>query len=159
MQQDMTIVEAVNRTTKPLDYMFDGIPGVLLPGYRINAKGVVLPAGRDGQPQTTHLTKVCAEYARRQNVKMGTEDQSSGEAELLIGIADRSPDGTLTVNPNWMYNDISYTEQSDRIERLDRSKMAVLDRNVTAMSASGMPKGRSASESPLNYNDVVATKA
>lgn len=155
MQQDMTIVEAVNRTTKPLNFLFDGVPGVVVPGYKFDAKGVVIPAGRDGQPQTTPLTKTCAEYARRQNVKMGTEDAMSGEAEFLVGVAQRDNEtGELSANPHWLYNDISYTEQSDSPERLNRSLLEPRAQNATVVQSSGFPRGRAGSAvAPFQYAD------
>lgn len=161
MQQDLTIVEAVNRTTKPLNFLFDGVPGTLVPGYRLDAEGTPLPAGRDGQPQTTPLTKTSAEYARRQNVKLGTEDQYSGEAEFLVGVAERDEStGVLTANPHWLYNAISYTDVGVAIERFDRSRMAVADRQVTAMPTSGFPRGRGGTtDAPFQYNDGPVTTA
>ena len=154
MQQDMTIVEVVNRTTQPLNYLFDGVPGIVVPGYRVNAAGVVIPAGRDGQPATTPLTKTTAEYARRQNGKMGTEDAMSGEAEFLVGVAERDDLGTLQANPHWLYNDISYTEKSLASERFDRSLLEPRAQNATLMPSSGFPRGRSGSAlEPLQYAD------
>jgi hypothetical protein len=155
MQQDMTIVEAVNRTTKPLNFMFDGVPGVVRPGYKIGANGEVLPAGRDGQPATTPLTKTTAEYARRQNVKMGTEDAMSGEAEFLVGVADRDPEtGALVANPHWLYNEITYTEQSDSVERFDRSLLEPRAQNATVVQSAGFPRGRAgAAVAPFQYAD------
>ena len=154
MQQDQTIVEVVNRTTKPLNFMFDGVPGHILPGYRLDPKGKPLPAGRDGYPQTTSLTKVAAEYARRQNVKLGTEDRYSGEAQFLVGVAERGEDGLMTANPHWLFNDISYTEQGEAIERFDRSTMEPSGQHATTVKTTGYPRGRSGtSEAPLAYND------
>ena len=156
MQQDVTIVEAVNRTTKPLDFMFDGLPGVVHPGYRVSESGTVVPAGKGGEPRTTHLTKTCAEYARRQNVKLGTEDQYSGEAEFLIGIADRSEDDHLTANPHWLSNDISYTEQGTSVERLKRSTMGEQERTAVPVASAGYPRGRGATAiAPFQYADGV----
>lgn len=154
MQQDLTIVEAVNRTTKTLDFMFDGFPGVVNPGYRKNAKGEIEPAGRDGQPQTTPLNKTMAEYARRQNVKLGTEDRYSGEAEFLVGVAERLPDGKLIANEHWPFNDISYTDAGTAIERLNRASMAPQDQKAVAAPTSGYPRGRSGSaDAPFQFQD------
>jgi hypothetical protein len=154
MQQDMTIIEAVNRTTKPLNFMFDGVPGVVHPGYKLALDGSVVPAGRDGHARTTPLTKTTAEYARRQNVKLGTEDRYSGEAEFLVGVADRNDDGTLVANPHWLFNDISYTEQGQSIERLNRASMADAARGARPSATSGFPRGREgAATPPFQYAD------
>jgi hypothetical protein len=154
MQQDLTIVEAVNRTTKTLNFMFDGFPGVVFPGYKKNAEGEIVPAGRDGQPLTTPLNKTMAEYARRQNVKLGTEDRYSGEAEFLVGIGERDENGKLTAHPHWMLNDISYTEQGESVERLNRQSMSPQDQNAVESPTSGFPRGRAGSAvAPFQYNE------
>jgi hypothetical protein len=140
--KDETIIEVVNRTTKPLNYTWDGIPGILVPGYKVNEKGVVVPAGRDGQVRTVHLQSSVAEMARRQNIKHGSEDRWQGRVEMLVGIAHRSEENVVTAAPHWLFNDISHTEQGDSIERFDRSTMGEADRNVHAMSATGFPQGR-----------------
>lgn len=154
MQQDLTIVEAVNRTTRPLNFLFDGAPGVVLPGYK-EVNGKIIPAGRDGQPQTTALTKTAAEYARRQNVQLGSEDPVSGEAVFLVGVAERDPQtGTLTANPHWLFNEIDYVPPTDAIERLDRSMMDEVAQSASKMRASGFPRGRQGTGlAPFQYND------
>src|ERR1035437_1874465 len=154
MQQDMTIIEAVNRTTKPLNFMFDGVPGVVFPGYKLAPDGTIEPAGRDGHPRTTPLTKTTAEYARRQNVKLGTEDRYSGEAEFLVGVADRLDDGSLIANPHWLLNDISHTEQGLSAERLNRGSMGAKDQAARPVATSGFPRGREgAATPPFQYAD------
>lgn len=140
--QNETIVEVVNRTTKPLDYLWDGCPGVIPPGYKVNDAGVVVPAGRDGQVRTHHMMHSLAEMARRQNVKRGTEDRWTGEVEMLIGVAQRDENGVVTMAPNWVFNDISYTDAGNAVERFDRSKMGEADRGAHAIPASGFPRGR-----------------
>lgn len=154
MQQDMTIVEAVNRTLEPLNFMFDGVPGVVHPGYKRDASGKIVPAGRDGQPFTTPMTKVSAEYARRQNVKLGTEDRYSGEAEFLVGIGVRTAEGTLVANEHWLYNRIDPTDKGVARERLDRSTMPKRDQGVVEIEAAGYPRGRGGAEiSQFQFND------
>lgn len=144
--KDETIVEIVNRTTKPLNYTWDGAPGVVPPGYKFDEKGRVVPAGRDGQVRTHHIMKSIAEMARRQNIKRGTEDRWTGVVEMLIGVAQRDEEGNITMAPNWIFNDISHTEQGDAIERFDRNSMGEADRTVSAISASGFPRGRAGVE-------------
>jgi hypothetical protein len=157
MQQDQTIVEAVNRTTEPLSYMFDGVPGVIVPGYKIMA-GKVVPAGRDGQPQTTAVGKTRAEYARRQNVKMGSEDATTGEATFLIGVAERDEMGKITADPHWLWNEISYTEKGTAIERFDRTTLDEAAQGASAMRTSGYPRGRQgAADAPFQYADGPVT--
>lgn len=149
----MTIVQAVNRTTKPLNFMFDGVPGTVRPGYKV-VDGAVVPAGRDGQPDIEPLLKTQAEYARRQNVRLGSEDPVSGEAELLIGIAIRLDDGTLVADEHWILNEISHIEQSTKIERLNREAMNDLDASAQPMRTSGFPRGRQgAAIAPFQYAD------
>lgn len=153
MQHDETIIEVVNRTTKPLNFLFDGIPGIVEPGYKLVGETIV-PAGRDGQPRTTPLGKTKAEYARRQNVKLGTEDKDSGDAEFLIGVALRDEMGRISADPHWLYNDISYTEQGHAVERFNRSKMDPKAARGTEEPTSGFPRGRAgAAEAPFQYQD------
>lgn len=119
---DDTLV--VNRTTKPLNFTWDGQPGELPPGYKVVENGVV-PAGRDGQVVVTHLPVLVAEMARRQNVVKGTENPFDlHDVQYLVGVAVRDENtGVLSVAPNWPLNSIDYREQSDAIERLDRSML------------------------------------
>lgn len=153
MQHDQTIIEVVNRTTKPLNFMFDGIPGVVEPGYKVVGDSIV-PAGRDGQPRTTPVGKTVAEYARRQNVKLGTEDKDSGEAEFLIGVAVRDELGRLSADPHWLYNDISFTHQGEAIERFDRTKMDPRAAKASTEATVGFPRGRAgAAQAPFQYQD------
>jgi|PlaIllAssembly_1097288.scaffolds.fasta_scaffold00657_5 hypothetical protein len=151
--RDESIVEVVNRTTEPLNFTWDGVPGVVPPGYRKNEKGVIVPAGRDGQPRTHHLQTSIAEIARRQNVKSGSEDRWTGEVEMLIGVAVRDEEGTLTMAPNWIFNDISYTEKGTSIERFNRESMGEADRAVSAVPARGFPRGRGAAIEAGNFNE------
>jgi hypothetical protein len=159
MQQDFSIVHAINRTTKVINFTFDGVPGVVVPGYKV-VNGVTVPAGRDGQPEVTPLSSTRAEYARRQNVKMGTEDRDSGEAEFLVGVAERLEDGTLVASSHWPYNDISFTERGSAVERLDRSKMAGPDAMARAEPATGFPRGRQGvADAPFQFQDgPIATE-
>lgn len=158
MQHDITVVEVVNRTTKPLNYVFDGQPGTIPPSYKFTDAGKVIPAGRDLQPLVTHLPKTIAEYARRQNVKRGTEDKDTGEATFLVGVGMRLDDGTLIADPHWLMNEIGYTEQGTSVERFDRSKLDARARKGVEVEGSGFPKGRlGAGEGPMQYNDGPVT--
>ena len=137
-------VLVVNRTTKPLDFTFDGQPGVLKPGYRQVESGVV-PAGRDGQVVVTALPMLVAEMARRQNIVKGTENPFDlGDIEYLVAVAERDEDsGKITVAPGWPHNDLSYREQSDAIERLDRSVLPESEGGQAhAVPAFGFPRQR-----------------
>lgn len=108
------VVNAVNRSTVPLDAMFDGQPVVIPAGYKVvDAEGVsrIIGAGRDGEPLTYPLPYFAAEMVKRQNPIMGTEDPTSPrDFESLIAIVE------------WD-DDVSHVEQSDAIERLDREMM------------------------------------
>lgn len=105
------IVNAVNRTTLPLDAMFDGQPVVIPAGYKIAEDGSVVGTGPGGEPLTFPLPYFAAEMVKRQNPQMGTEDPGNPrDFECLIGIKE------------WD-DDISHIEQSDAIERLDRELM------------------------------------
>lgn len=108
------IVNAVNRTTGPLDAMFDGQPVVIPAGYKLvgeEGQQTVVGAGPGGEPLTYPLPYFAAEMVKRQNPQMGTEDPGNPrDFECLIGIKE------------WE-DDISPLEQSDAIERLDRGLM------------------------------------
>jgi hypothetical protein len=112
------MVLVVNRTTRPLDAMFDGQPVVLLPGYMLAPKEgdeekdkpklVIVGAGPAGAVVTNSLPYFAAELVKRQNPVMGTEDPEAPNVfDSLIGVVE------------WG-DDISHLEQSDAIERLDR---------------------------------------
>lgn len=144
----------VNRTIRPLDFMFDGRPGVLKPGYKAvekeekgTAKLVVVPAGRDGQPVVNHLPFQMAEMARRQNIIKGTEDPFDiHNVQYLVGVAVRNEDtGALVPAENWPMNAIDPCEQSDALERLDRSKIEKWQgRDAEVVPAFGFPRDRGA---------------
>jgi hypothetical protein len=157
MSQDLTVVEVVNRTLKPLNYMFDGVPGTVPPGYK-SENGSVVPAGRDGQPRTAHVPKVAAEYARRQNVQPGTEDAVTGEAVFLIGVAERDDEGSVSANPNWLFNEIDYVPPTKAIERLRRDTLNEEAASGVPFRTNGFPRGRSGTGvSQPNYQDGLAT--
>jgi hypothetical protein len=150
----LSIVYVVNRTTRSLDFLFDGVPGQVAPGYKRTDSGEVIPAGRDLQPLTVPLPKTMAEYARRQNVQMGSEDKDSGELVLLIGVGIRDEEGNLSADPHWVMNDISHVEQGRSSERLKRSSLDEKARRGVEVPTSGFPRGRAgASDAPFEYSD------
>ena len=104
------IVQVVNRTTKPLLLTYDQRQFPLAPGYRVEDDGTVMPAGPHGDVAVTHLDYLKAEMAKRQNVRLGTENpMNPRDVTYLVGIVE---DG----------DDVSYLEQSTAVERLDRSQ-------------------------------------
>lgn len=104
------MVNAVNRTTGPLDAMFDGQPVVLIAGYEMK-DGEAVGAGPGGSVAVNPLPYFAAEMVKRQNPRMGTEDPTDPrDFESLVGIIE------------WK-DDISHIEQSESLERLDRELM------------------------------------
>ncbi len=114
------IVRITNRTTEPLDVMYDGAPDVIPPGYKEIVDGektTVIGAGPiiDGQPtvQTYPCEYFAAEAYKRQHPRMGTQDPLSVDArdtEYLLGIEE------------WG-DDVTPIEQTDADELIDRSKL------------------------------------
>lgn len=102
------MVSLVNRTTKPVDAMFNGQPVVIPPGYKLAEDEKIVGAGRDGAPLSFSVPYFAAEMCKRQNPVMGTEDPTNpAEFESLLGVIE--------------WNDpIDHIEQSDAPERLDR---------------------------------------
>jgi hypothetical protein len=87
----MDIVTVVNRTSKPVEGIFDGQPMV------------IPPHGRKA------MLSNAAELVKRQNPVMGSEDPTDPRsADYLLGVEE------------WG-DDISPLEQSDAVERFDRS--------------------------------------
>lgn len=123
-------VEIVNRTTYPLDVIFDGVPDVVPPGYKVEGEGEnarVVPAGRDGKPLTHIVELHAAECWKRQHPLMGSQDPNSTDANdtiYLLGVE------------GWG-DEISYIEQSDCRELIDRSLLPPDRRNVTVVDVPG----------------------
>lgn len=111
------LVRIVNRTTTPLDVMYDGAPDVIPPGYaevddpdQPGQKRIV-GAADDGSPQTYTVEYFAAEAFKRQHPRMGTQNPHSVDAkdtEYLIGIEA------------WG-DEISPVEQSAADEIIDRT--------------------------------------
>lgn len=111
------IVHLVNRTTEPLDCMYDGIPEVIPPGYqRVEKDGAearVVGANEDGTPYQHAVEYFSAEAYKRQHPRMGTQDPFSVDArdtEYLLGI------------PEWG-DEISHAEQTAADELIDRTML------------------------------------
>ena len=137
------LVQIVNRTTLPLDCMFDGIPEVIKPGYVFQPNGEtdangrelgdVVPAGadgkpsKDGEPYGHSCTVHEAECYKRQHPIMGTQDPNSTDSrdtEYLLGVEA------------WG-DEIDHVEQSDAIELLDRSQLPDDRQNIRVRQVSG----------------------
>lgn len=107
MQNAMDFVQVVNRTTEPLDAKFDGIPIVLVPGYKQEGNTIV-PAGENGTPAYTTLPRAAAERAKWQNPQMGTADpESPSDMDFKVGVAE------------WG-DEIDYLPPTDAVELIDR---------------------------------------
>ncbi len=156
------MVTAVNRTTSPLDAMFDGQPVVLVAGYvreGEDANAAIVGAGPGGSVRGNPLPYFAAEMVKRQNPRMGTEDPTDPrDFESLVGILE------------WD-DDVSHIEQSAAVERLDRELLddeAQTAKSIRTSSGRKLEKarkrgqgGRFASDARLknpigiraNYND------
>lgn len=125
-----TMVEVVNRTSKPLTVRFDGQDMVLQPNY--NVEGKLLPDVHNLIPD------IAVPYAKSQNVRMGSEDplDPSSYDELVAVKAVKS--GVK------QKDDLSYLEQSDELTRVrledylddPTAKITVAGRRVTKGDAS-----------------------
>lgn len=113
------IVHIVNRTTDPLDVMFDGVPEVIPPGY-LEVDGDFFGAGHDQTPLAHPVEFFAAEAYKRQHPRMGTQDPGSVDArdtEYLLGVEA------------WG-DDISHVEQTDCHELLDRTLLPAHRQNA-----------------------------
>lgn len=127
------LVEIVNRTTEPLDVMYDGTPDVIPPGYKIvpgekEGETKAVGAGERGEPLTFTCDYFAAEAYKRQHPRMGTQDPFSVDArdtDYLLGVEE------------WG-DDISHLEQSDADELIDRTALPDHRQNAEVV-----PVGRS----------------
>lgn len=135
-------VEVINRTTQPLDVMFDGVPDVIPPGYVIvQAKDPdgkplekagkpvmkVVGAMPDGSPRTFTGEIHAVEAWKRQHPLMGSQDPESVDArdtDYLLGVEE------------WG-DEISHLEQSDAIELIDRSLLPEDRQNIAVRQVAG----------------------
>lgn len=137
----------INRTTKPLNYCYDGRHGVLKPGYKLGEKDIILPAGKNGRPAVQHLIFQVAEMARRQNVIAGTENPFDlREVQYLVGIAVEDEEGRLIAAPGWPENAITPCEQSVAKERLDRRLLDAEAQTAQTVRGRSFPRTRRQAE-------------
>lgn len=169
----------VNRTTRDLDGTFNGQPLVIPAGYREETRNktkrvkLETPAGeeqryadelvlkdgkpvpetvivratdKNGQPIGVFLPDYAGEMVKRQNVLMGSEDpENPRDVEYLLGCEA------------WG-DDISHLEQSDAVERLDRSLMAddaqaaIIGRNRHSAKITNKSQRRGRFTDERNYN-------
>jgi hypothetical protein len=149
-------VRLVNRSTQPLDCMWDGVPFVVKPGYREDVRPIMDPndpdvplldrqkrprtetvyvplddRGRDlpldAEPEGQLVEYAEAEGAIRQHPIMGSADPNSINA--------RDTDYLLAVAA-WG-DDVSHIEQSDAIELLDRSLLGEDRQNISVRQVAG----------------------
>lgn len=138
------IVYITNRTTEPLDVMYDGAPDVIPPGYKVvsvDGKDEVVGNGPiiNGQPTVLSFPSeyFAAEAYKRQHPLMGSQNPLSVDArdtEYLLGIEE------------WG-DEVGHLEQSDSDELIDRSRLAKNRQNVVAvdiMEGARDVKGRKA---------------
>jgi hypothetical protein len=155
-------VRLVNRSTLPLDCMFDGVPDVVPPGYRAqpklddkgeivkkNGKTVVetVGTGHDGEPGFHVVEYAAAEAYIRQHPIMGTSDPSSIDAkdtDYLIGCIE------------WG-DEISHTEQSDAVELLNRALLPDDRQGISLINIAG-GRREVASASVIHDRKVRANK-
>lgn len=136
------IVHVVNRSLEPLEVMDDGIVWTIRPGYAVRPKRgdnnepivdavtgaaemEVVGNGPNGDVLMEPLPFFAAERAIRQNPVMGTEDPYSPQTfESLVAC------------PAWN-QDYSFRQQTDAIERLDRSQLPEALQKVNVVAANG----------------------
>ena len=110
--------------------MFDGVPVVVPAGYKnigTAEEPKIIGAGRDGDPEIYICELHAAEAYKRQHPLMGSEDPNStdmNDTEFLLGVAA------------WG-DDIDPLEQSDAIERIDRSLLPEDRQNISVRQISG----------------------
>ncbi len=117
------IVHIVNRTTEPLDVMYDGVPDIVPAGYtevREDEKSTFFGAGHDGAPLAYPCEYFAAEAYKRQHPRMGTQDPGSVDArdtEYLLGVEA------------WG-DDITHVEQTESLELIDRTMLPAHRQNA-----------------------------
>lgn len=133
------LVEIVNRTTEPLDVMYDGTPDVIPAGYRREGEGdgaKVVGAGENGEPLTFTCDYFAAEAYKRQHPRMGTQNPHSVDArdtEYLLGVEA------------WG-DEIDHLEQSDADELLDRTQLPDNRQNAEVVPVGRSGKVRAAKD-------------
>ncbi len=150
-------VRIVNRSTLPLDCMFDGVPDVVPPGYKtvakLDEKGnptkklEVVGTGANGEPAFHVVEYSAAETYIRQHPIMGTSDPTSVDAkdtDYLIGCIE------------WG-DEISHVEQSDALELINRSMLPDDRQNIQVLNIAG-GRREVASASVIHDRKVKANK-
>jgi hypothetical protein len=99
-------VELVNRTSKPLEVIYDGQRTILEPNYD--------EAGVRQADVHNMLPKIVIPYALNQNVVMGSEDAvDPSHFESLVGVVyNKKKDGK---RHSW--HDCTFKEQTDKLTR------------------------------------------
>ncbi len=117
-----TLVEVINRTSKPLSVRYDGQDEVLRPNY--DAEGNFLPEVHNMIPDIT------VDYARNQNILMGSEDpEDPSDYVMLVGV--------LAKAGQKQRHDISFCEQSEEPARVNLANMLADDATVKEIKLGG----------------------
>lgn len=86
MMRRQEIVAVVNRTTRPLEVVDDGIAIVIKPGFRRLPDGRVVGAGPNGQPEVVYMAQATANRAMDQNKARGSVNPDDTlDCTFLIG--------------------------------------------------------------------------
>lgn len=133
-------VEVINRTSKRLNVRFDGQDIELDPNY--TAEGKLIPDVRN------YIPTVTVDYAKSQNVLMGSEDaQDPSSYDVLVGVKAKKGEKQR--------DEIGYLEQDETVltrvrleELLDdpNAKIIISGRKVKMSDA--RPKGNTAPFEP-----------
>ena len=127
-----TLVEVINRTSRPLLVRYDGQDSVLQPNY--DAEGNFLPDVHNLIPDLT------VDYARNQNILMGSEAADDpSDYEMLVGV--------LAKPGQKQKHDISFLEQSDEPTRVKLGDMLADDQTVKEIKLGGKRNQRRAKHS------------
>jgi hypothetical protein len=122
-------IEAVNRTSKPLEIIYDG--------QRINVPANYTPAGVRIPGVITMVPTQVVPFALNQNVLMGSEDATDpSDFRSLIGFVDPKAKHAKS------WHDISFLEQSEKLTRtpledvLEDATLKIIVRGKTIPRAS-----------------------
>ena len=127
-----TLVEVINRTSQPLMVRYDGQDTVLRPNY--DAEGNFLPEIHNLIPDIT------VDYARNQNILMGSEDpEDPSDYQMLVGVLAKPGQNQK--------HDISFLEQSEAPSRVDLATMLAGDQTVKEIKLGGRKQQKRAKHS------------
>jgi hypothetical protein len=122
MMRRQEIIAVVNRTTRPLEVMDDGIAVVIKPGYRRLEDGRVVGAGPNGQPEVVYMVLATANRAMDQNKARGSVNpDDSLDCVFLIGRVGTKDDITFVdddPDPNRELMDRSLLPEAQRAQKL-----------------------------------------